>query len=142
MFVSGGRGGDVYHVTNLNNSGAGSLRYGLENAPTSGRTIVLDVAGMIPLSSTLVFTKPNVTVAGQTAPGIGVCLRNFGATINAENIIVRYIRFRPGDANKGPSGFTEDSLDAKTICLYRPATLRRFIEFLDSDSFNERSWIK
>jgi hypothetical protein len=110
MFVTGGRGGDVYRVFNLNNSGVGSLRYGIENAPAAGRTIVFDVAGVIPLASTLRFTKPNVTVAGQTAPGLGIYLRNYGATVSSANIILRHLRFRPGDANKGPGSFTGDSL--------------------------------
>jgi hypothetical protein len=110
MYVSGGRGGDVYHVTNLNDSGAGSLRYGLANAPASGRTIVFDVGGMIALSSTLSISRPNITVAGQTAPGIGICLRNSGTGVGGQNIIIRHLRFRPGDANKAPARFSGDSL--------------------------------
>ena len=113
MYVSGGRGGDVYHVTNLNDSGAGSLRYGLANAPASGRTIIFEVGGMIALSSTLNISRPNITVAGQTAPGIGICLRNYGTTLGSggQNTILRHLRFRPGDANKGPApGFYGDSL--------------------------------
>ena len=113
MYVSGGRGGDVYHVTNLNDSGAGSLRYGLANAPASGRTIIFEVGGMIALSSQLNISRPNLTVAGQTAPGIGICLRNYGTTLGSggQNTILRHLRFRPGDANKGPApGFYGDSL--------------------------------
>ncbi len=90
------------------------MRYGLANAPASGRTIIFDVGGMIALSSTLSVSRPNVTIAGQTAPGIGICLRNDGTGIGAQNIVIRHLRFRPGDANKGPAGFSGDSLSIST----------------------------
>jgi pectate lyase len=94
-YTSGGRNGDVYHVINLNNSGAGSLRYGLDNAPPQGRTIVFDISGDIKLTGTLNITKPNITIAGQTAPGKGICIGDYRMNIDTSNIIIRHIRFRP-----------------------------------------------
>jgi hypothetical protein len=97
--VSGGRGGDVYHVTNLNNAGAGSLRDGISTATVGGRTIVFDVAGTINLTSSLDFNgKSNITIAGQTAPAGGVTLANHRLRINnASNVIVQFLRVRPGN---------------------------------------------
>lgn len=98
-YAVGGRGyngnGDVYHVTNLNDSGAGSLRYGIESA-TGPRTIVFDVAGVISLTSDLKCNKPNITVAGQTAPGIGILLRDDSYSADSEDGITRFMRFRFG----------------------------------------------
>jgi hypothetical protein len=110
MYVTGGRSGDVYHVTNLNDSGSGSLRYGLTSA-TKARTIVFDVSGVINLSGYLSVSRPNITIAGQTAPDAGIVIRNYGAGIGASNVIMQHLRIRPGDAQKGPGKFTEDSLN-------------------------------
>lgn len=93
--ATGGRGGDVYHVTNLSDSGVGSLRYGIENAPAAGRTIVFDVGGWIVLNSKLGVTKSKITIAGQTAPG-GIGLRNAQFSVGGDDIIIRHMRFRPG----------------------------------------------
>jgi pectate lyase len=99
---TGGRSGDVYEVTNLNDSGSGSLRYGLENA-SGPLTIIFKVGGTIQLSSTLsVDNKSDITIAGQTAPGDGITIGGANMTQgllffrNADNITVRYVRLRKG----------------------------------------------
>ncbi len=108
MYARGGRGGDVYHVVNLNNSGPGSFRHGIKTA-TGPRTIVFDVGGVIELESTLGINKPYLTIAGQTAPGEGICLIHHGMAVHsAHDVVVRHIRCRPGDARLG--SFTGDAL--------------------------------
>ena len=98
-FATGGRNGSVYHVTNLNDTGTGSLR---DAVSQPNRIVVFDVAGVINIQSRIVFAK-NLYVAGQTAPGEGITVYGDGVSFSgAENIIVRYMRFRMG--HKGSSG--------------------------------------
>lgn len=101
-YARGGRGGDVYHVTNLNDDGPGSLRYGIDTAD-GPRTIVFDVAGTIQLAKPVKMqNKSYLTIAGQTAPGKGITIRDHPITINkCSDIVVRYLRLRLGDKNKG-----------------------------------------
>jgi pectate lyase len=99
-FATGGRGGDVYTVTNLNDSGPGSLRQGILTATGAPRTIVFSVAGNIELRSRLSINRDNLTIAGQTAPAGGITISGWPVVVSrARNIIVRYLRFRLGDWN-------------------------------------------
>ncbi len=114
--AKGGRGGDVYHVTNLNSSGAGSLSYGITSAGSAGRTIVFDVSGYIHVpGSNLRITTNKITIAGQTAPGDGVGLRDGTFRISGDDIVIRHLRFRHGKNGSGGDCIDLDSLSVNSI---------------------------
>lgn len=91
-FAKGGRGGEVYHVTTLADTGPGSLRDGLSKG---GRTIVFEVGGVIKIADRLI-VPANTTIAGQTAPGGGITIYGDGVAYNTNNVITRHIRMRMG----------------------------------------------
>jgi hypothetical protein len=98
-FARGGRGGIVVKVTNLNNDGPGSLRDAVENPVYEGisRTIIFDVSGKITLNDRLSVNKPYITIAGQTAPGKGICVSGHAFGIGGVNdVIFRHLRLRVG----------------------------------------------
>lgn len=91
--ATGGRGGEIYHVTNLNDHGPGSLR---DAVSKEHRIVVFDVGGYIPAESQINVAS-NITIAGQSAPGQGICVRNYNISMSgSHNIIIRYIRVRQG----------------------------------------------
>lgn len=114
-YATGGRGGKVYHVTTLEDGmKEGTLRYALtQKGP---RTVVFDVAGTIFLNRRLPIVNDNLTIAGQTAPGQGICIAGYPVTIKANNVIIRYVRFRVGNESGGePDGL--EGMDRKNIIV-------------------------
>lgn len=108
----GGRGGKLIKVTNLNDHGPGSLRDAIE--AKGPRIIVFTVGGIINLETKLEIETPFITIAGQTAPGDGICIRGGGIAIQTHDVIMRYLRIRPGDIDFGPRNRWSD-VDALTI---------------------------
>jgi hypothetical protein len=112
-YATGGRGGQVVAVTNLKDEGKGSFRWALEQFPNEPLTIIFKVSGIIELQTKIQIKRSNLTIAGQTAPGDGICLTNQSLILNGAsskgnhgNIIIRFIRSRPGGTDKkGLYGF-------------------------------------
>lgn len=95
MYTPGGRGGKVLTVTNLNDSGEGSFRWACEQG--GARIIVFNVSGIIRLETPIVVRAPYITIAGQTAPGDGVCIAGQTFQIDTHDVIIRHMRFRRGE---------------------------------------------
>ena len=109
--TKGGRGGQILRVSNLDDSGPGSLRAAIETA--GPRIVVFETAGIIDLHNELAITDPYITIAGQSAPPPGITLRNRRLRIGTHDVVIRHLRSRPGDA---PGEFDEfDDRDALTI---------------------------
>jgi hypothetical protein len=97
MFSFGGRGGKVITVTNLNDDGPGSLRWACEQG--GARIVVFNVSGVIRIKTPIIVRAPYITIAGQTAPGDGVCVAGESFWVNTHDVVVRYMRFRRGETN-------------------------------------------
>ncbi|MEN6337390.1 MAG: pectate lyase [Phycisphaerales bacterium] len=97
-YAKGGRGGRVIHVTTLADSGPGSLREAVE--ASGPRIVVFDVSGTIKLAKSLYVEEPFITIAGQTAPGDGICLRDATFGVGTDHVVIRYLRCRLGDEGR------------------------------------------
>ena len=112
--VTGGRGGSVYHVTNLNDDGAGSFR---DAVSQGNRIVVFDVGGIINIK-TAISIKSNITIAGQTAPGEGIAIHGGKlSTGKQSNIIIRYLRIRPGENTASEKDDGLNLYDSKNIIV-------------------------
>jgi hypothetical protein len=109
METVAGRGGKVMRVTNLNASGAGSLKACVSD--TSGpRVCIFDVSGTIRITQDMMIRYGNLTIAGQTAPSPGIMIRGAGIRVQANDVLIQHIRVRPGDDSNGPDPDNRDAI--------------------------------
>jgi pectate lyase len=113
-FVSGGRGGDVYEVTNLSNSRPGSI---VDAVSSGNRTIVFRISGTIEMGDILLRPKSNTTIAGQTAPGDGICIKGRIYIGAVSNVVIRYLRIRVDAGAANSSGDAIDIDNGKNIII-------------------------
>ena len=119
-YTTGGAGGTVYIVTSLADDGAvGTLRHAIQQK--GRRTIVFAVGGVIELQKQLVITNDDITIAGQTAPGKGICLKDNTLRVNANNVIIRFLRCRMGDEKRieddAMNGYQNNYLGKQNIII-------------------------
>ena len=110
MYTPGGRGGKVFVVTSLADRGEGTLREACESG--GARIVVFNVAGVIRLSSPIEINAPYITIAGQTAPGDGVCVTGASVHINTHDVIIRHMRFRRGQTDVA---YRDDALGGQAV---------------------------
>ncbi len=154
-YATGGRGGDVYTVTNLASSGAGSLNYGIQNAPTTGRTIVFAVSGYIPIANnsdtgnkTVRLVRNKITIAGQTAPGDGIGLKDGRILLTGNNEVIRFLRIRhgknggAGDCLNLDSSATNSIVDHVSLMFSTDENISFFNSTLDNFTmqYSTSSW--
>ncbi len=114
MYAAGGRGGDVYEVTNLNNSGTGSI---VDAVSSGNRTIVFRVSGTIELGDVILKPKSYTTIAGQTAPGDGICIKGRIYIGSVNDVVIRYIRVRVDEGAANSSGDAIDIASGHNIII-------------------------
>ena len=141
----GGRGGKVIEVINLNSQGEGSFRFACESNGT--RTVVFRVGGTIDLEGRdIVIKNDNITIAGQTATGDGIQIKNGGLVINASEVIIRYLRLRPGPAHSDVDALRVASPNRherkKNIIVDHISAFWGVDETIDSGSFNDNVTIQ
>lgn len=117
-----GRGGTVYRVTNLNDSGAGSLKACVD--ASGPRVCVFEVSGTIHMSGDLNIRNPKITIAGQTAPSPGITLRGGGIWVKTSDVLIQHLRVRPGD---DPAGSTPENRDALKISAPEGVTMKNIV---------------
>lgn len=116
MFASGGRGGKVLYVTSLADDGSpGTFRWAVNQKEP--RTVLFKVSGIIALTKPLTIKNGNLTIAGQSAPGDGICIKDHNVFLSADNVIVRFIRFRLGNLVKDQASDAIGGRDHKNIII-------------------------